>query len=526
MRRVTGKRTESWWLYALTGALATGGPVWHDLFVSRYPVRPEVFAVPLAAAAVGAIIALGSWRLGGLLGTLAFGGLLFVFTDLQFDLHQWMYAAVLLAGCIGLAQLFASHRAAIASLALGAFYGSSLVLPAAVPRTQTAAPRAARSPRSNSPLLVHIILDEQLGVGGFRAVGDTATADFLSDFYQSRGFELFEAAYSRFGYTEASIPQSLALGLPLSFNPEPTVGRIQYFRSLRNNPYFERLRDLGYEIRVYQSTFLDLCREADAAVASCDVQSGNSIAHVGFLGGRWTTRALWLSRYFLNTRSSVYARLNPEPSVWSRSVAGGGLAVLQRLTKAIAAHHEAGTAFFVHVLLPHRPVYMDAECRVNDPADNVGYDFPAHPSDSLWQAALRLYAGQVRCAHRQLANVIDAVDSLVGRDRSIVIIQGDHGSRMPAHDPAIESIVDYTAEEINLVFSTLLAVRRPGVAAAIHAEAAPVQDVLWELARSDFAGPVPTTWQHYVGKMSDSSNTGDVRRLLTPNDMMWVRRPD
>lgn len=520
MRLVGGKRTEPLWLYALAGALMVGGPMWRELYVSHYPARPEVFALTLVAAAIGTIVAAGSWLVGGLLGTAIFGGLLFLYADLQLDLERSTYTAVVLGGCLVLAFVLVYRRAAISALALGAFYLSSLVRPS--PASTAAKPEGANAARPNT-LLVHIILDEQWGVGGLRAAGDSATADFLTDFYLKRGFEIYESAYSRHLLSAASIPAVLSLGEELATRaPAPAA----YQRRMERNPYFDRLRELRYEIRVYQSTFLDFCG-GEVTVASCEVEQANSIRNFAFFEGSWVTRATTAGRFFLNTRSHVYEKLRSERTVWRRGVEGGGLAALRRLTDAIAARPNEGTAWFVHVLLPHRPVRSDAECQIlTDPSQHLGYDVPEHPSDSLWREWLRLYGGQVRCAHRALGRVIDAIDQTVGRDRSIVIVHGDHGSRLHRVAPARDALESYTLDEINSNYPTLLAVRRPEVAAAVHPEPIPLQDAIWELVRSSFTGPLPTTWQHYLWQVPDSSQTREVVRPLAPSDMLWARRPD
>jgi hypothetical protein len=522
MRIVGGKRPESLWLYAMAGALMVGGPVWRELYMAHYPARPEAFVLPLAAAAIGAIVAAGSWLAGGLLGTATFGGLLFVFADLQLDLERWTYTAAVLGGCVALALVLFYHRAAISTLALGAFYLASLVRPAIAPPPTTLDTSGAA--RSTNPLLVHIILDGQWGVGGLRAAGDSVTAPFLTDFYLKRGFELHESAYSRYAATMESIPAALSLGQTL-------VGPVQrltpYVYRVSRNPYFERLHELQYDIRVYETTFLDFCNSPDVAVASCEVQSGNSIRNIGFYEGSWMARGMTAARFFLNTRSHVYDRLNPERTDWRGSVAGGGLATLQRLTEAIAARPTEGTAYFVHVLLTHHPVEVDADCRVlNDPPGHIRYGIFEHPGDSLWREALRFYGDQIRCAHRALARVIDAIDSTVGRDHSIVIVHGDHGARMHPRAPLRDALDAYTADELNANFATLLAIRRPNVRAALHAEAVPIQDAIWELARSDFAGPLPKTWQNDLRQMPDSTNAHGLTRPLAAGDMLWARRPE
>jgi hypothetical protein len=517
MRWITARSKEPAWLYGMAGALMIGGPVWREMYLFYYPLRPEMLGLPLVGGIIGALGAVSSRLVGGLVGTLVFGALLFVFADLQFDLQRYTYTAAILATCVLVAALLVRHRAAITAMALGAFYLSSLVRPAAPLRITAGAPVP-----SSGPVLVHIILDEQWGIGGLRADGDSATADFLTAFYLDRGFEVFEGAYSRYEYTEQSVPIAFSLGQAPGFNPDkPILPGGPYWKSLRRTPYLERLRELGYDLRVYQSTFLDFCSGVDVPVADCDVQSSNSIANIGFLGGSWITRGLWAARYFLSTRSHVYAKLTPETTTWRRSGAHGGIAEMQRLASVLAAGRPTSTAYLVHVLLPHRPIQLDAECRVlTDASKYADYEYR---SDSLWRAAVFAYDGQVRCTHRMLGQVIDAVDSTAGRDNSIVIVHGDHGSRMRPRNLDREALDAYSLTELNSIFSTLLAVRRPGVAAALHQYPVPVQDAIWEFARSGFADSLSRRWQHEVRSRPDSLGKESVRPLTT-REMLWVRR--
>ena len=518
MRLVGGTPTEPAWVYGLAGALMLGGPMARELYFTHYPARPEAFLLPLFAAAVGATIAIGSRFVRGLLGSVVFGGLLFAFSDLQFDPQRWTYFALVLAGCLVLAQLLVRHRAAIAALGLGAFYLTSLGRPGIAP-VPTRLERTGPS-RPDKPLLVHIILDEQWGVGGLRAAGDTTTAAFLSDFYLTRGFELFESAYSRYLLSEESLQNAMLVGDSVI---DPMPRRAPYRYILRRNPYFRRLRELGYTIRVYQPTFMDFCSDSVAAVASCDVRSGNSIANIGYVDGSWVERGRWVARYFLHTRSHVHARLVPDRISWRRSSVGGGLDALRRLATGIAADPAGGTAWFVHVLAPHRPLQLDSECRIADLSGMVGFAVPGSPVDSLSPDALESYASQVRCTHRVLGRVIDAIDSTVGRNHSIVIVHGDHGSRLHAHDP-YRPLAAYSSAELNADFATLLAVRRPGVASTVRPEPTPFQDVMRELAESGFTGPISGSWRHYVSEAW--RRDGVVVRPLALADMPWVRQPD
>jgi hypothetical protein len=522
-RLVGGARSESDLLYAFAGALLLGGPLWRYLYVERYPLRPEwlvVVGLPALAGALGAVIAR---RLGGVLGAVAYGALVYLFVDLQFDIQDHVRAPLLLALAVFLALLLQQRRAAITCITLGALYA------AALPRlggqrlgTQIAAREIdGVAARADNPVIVHVILDEQWGVGGLRAEGDTATASFLTDFYLKRGFELYPAAYSRNHQTAEAIPSLLSLGEPL---PTPPPGKM-VDRRLASIPYFDRLRARGYTIRVYQNLYLDYCVSRATPVVSCETQSGNSVANYGYLGGSALARAELAARYFLNLHSHLYRRLRHDPEVWRRSSAGGGMVMMRHARDAIASGPRASAAYFLHPLLPHRPIDVDADCRVlDDPGRRVGYEQASHLSDSAWRATRSLIGGQIRCAHRELDAILTALDARVGRDNAIVIIHGDHGPRVYQNRPDRPGPRSLDERQLNGRFATLLAVRRPGVPARVAPEPVPVQDFLWRLARQDFRGPVAPDYRHYVrSSRGDSLPPADSIRALTPAEMIWAR---
>jgi hypothetical protein len=518
---------ESYRLYAAAGALLMGGPVWHYLYVNHYPFsQPEALLLVLGATLAGVAVALAAHRLGGWVETLGFSALLFLFIDLQFDLDKKIIAPILLACVLGLSLLLRTRRAVLTCITLGAFYLAALPRAGTgiqVVTAKSATPAAARKGPASAPVLVHVILDEEWGVGGLQAEGDSATAAFLTDFYLSRGFELYPAAYSRYNHTAKSIPAIVSLG------EIPRVGsrdsRHRNLYTLHAIPYFELLRAQGYNIRAFQSTFLEFCLAPGAPVLTCDTQPANTIINIAGLGGSWRVRTELALRYLLNMTSHLYRRMHPDAVAWRRSTPGGGLMTLRRVRDAIAAGSAVPTAYFIHVLLPHRPLELDDRCRaLADPSRRVGDDMPASFSDSTWAATIGLVGGQTRCAHQVLAEVLAALDSTVGRDNSIVIIQGDHGARVYQHRPDSTSLASWDERQLNGGFSTLLAIRRPGVPGTIHSEPVPVQDFLWRLVRQDFKGPVSTDFPHFVrASPSDSIAVVDSIRWLTRDQMPWAR---
>lgn len=523
MKFVGGVLPESSARYALAGALLLGGPVCHYLYIFRYPlVRAEAIVLPAAAALLGVLGAMVARRLGGLLSGVVFGGLVFGCLDLQFAIEEWTYTAVVALTCVVVATLLYAHRATITSVSLGAFYLASLPQSSVVPSPEL--PRTAVPHRGVAPVLLHVILDEQWGIGGLRAAGDSASADALAEFYLRHGFEVYEAAYSRFQYSMESIPEVVSLGARPVFN-SPVLSA-PYWRSMARNPYFERLQELGYAVHVYQSTFLDFCRSQSAPVATCHVESGNSIANIGRLDGPWILRALMAARFFLNVNSHVLQRLHPEPAPTRAAIAGGALSTARKLRETLETAPTPGTAIFAHLLLPHRPFLLDSTCAIHSyPQKAMENDFVPEVGESGWRETMRLGAGQILCAHRTLGALIDALDATVGREGSIVIVHGDHGGRLlrgPERDTRLSML---TAYDLNSIFPTMLAVRRPNVPAALHPEPIPVQDVVWELAARGFLGQLTTEWSHFVRKGPSGQEGLDTLRLLQVDEMIWVRPP-
>lgn len=518
MKDARGKAAEPYWVSAVAGALLLGGPIWRYLYVNHYPFgQIEAVVLPLGVALVGAALAAFGHRLGRWAKILVFGGLLFVFLDLQTDPEKWTNVFVTLGVCFVVAAVFWQRLATLTCITVGTFYIASL--PRSSSSDQASGESASAPAAPTRPALVHVVLDEQWGIGGLLAEKDTATATFLSEFYLSRGFEVFPAAYSRYDNTRESIPQLLSLGGKPRLDSVIRTNPPKY--KLSAIPYFELLRARGYRIRVYQTSYLDYCAAPNAEVVSCENQEGNSIANIGYLEGSWIARAELASRFFLNLSSYIYRRIHPDSPTWRRANAGGGLLTLRRVRDAIASGSAGGTAYFVHVLLPHRPSTVDERCGAQAeelPPREAGRGL----SDAGWRRTMERASWQIRCTHRALSDMLVAVDSTAGGTGAIVIIHGDHGSRMFQHNVESQAVAALDGRQLNGFYSTLLAVRRPSVAARLYTEPVPVQDFLWELARNGFAGQPRTDWRQFVIGPPTDKTRSDTVRFLSEGEMLWV----
>jgi len=124
--------------------------------------------------------------------------------------------------------------------------------------------------------------------------------------------------------------------------------------------------------------------------------------------------------------------------------------------------------------------------------------------------------------HRALGALLAELDRTVGPDGAIILVHGDHGTRWMDDHAGDGGLAWLRGPQLNSAFSTLLAIRRPHVPAALYTEAVPVQDFLWGLVGRDFRGPLNQHWAQYV-RHRDSRSTDTLRWLSAP-EMPWQRR--
>lgn len=515
------------WHYALAGAFMVAGPLARELYYARYPLTSmEALTLVLGLAGTGAALAVGGSRLGRYPSGVVFAALFLLFLDLQFDLRRLDVLAGVAAACLVLSLLLYRWRAAITCLALGVFYVTTLPFRSrddvTIRNSQESAGQVALRP------IVHVVLDEQLGIGGFRGVGDTLTAGFLTDFYVRRGFDVYAGAYSRFNVTLQSIAAVLSLG---EVNESELLGpHREGSRPLVSNPYFARLAGEGHLINVYQSANLDYCHTSRVEIATCVRVPPISVTNISFLRISWRQKARLVVESHLVHSSrlrSLHPRLRKlEPR---RISAARGLQLLRSATNDLVRQRNRADVFFAHVLLPHNPYELDDECVAYLERSRAPSTFKRTP-DSLRTSQQARYRAQVRCIHRVLGQFLDRVEEVFGRNQAVIIVHGDHGSRathrcepnIVCKPPAAteEQVKSYRPVDFAAEFATLLAVRGPDSKGAVHWESTPVQDFLWAFIKSGFKTVPGTPWQHYIYLNSPRNR---IAHPLRPADMPWAQ---
>ena len=466
--------------------LVLGASFANFLSYHGYPaLRLEVLYIALGLLAVSAVFA-ALHALGGNLGKAILDGfLVFLAVDLNSD--QYLLAA-------GAAAL-------VAFLRLGR--GISLLKPLAIvaavvlasSATGLSKPRAAidkrvaqGAPTSQSKAILHIILDEHGGVGGSR---DAALQQQLRAFYAARGFRLFERAYSRHFHTVNAIPDVLNFGHPGdSRNVSETL-------DIGRTSYLSGLEQAGYRLHFYQSDFADYCRYS--RFASCTAYWSPSLDFVAPLAipaGEKARLMLLKFTALSNLLQAITGGVDtlthlpltrplgiPVMAIKERAASSslGGLAALDRMA-VDAATARPGDVLFAHILAPHFPYVTRPDCSVVAPS-RWQYRRSSRPVAEREAA----YKAQVQCVLAKLDKIAAAFRASPGGKSGVIILHGDHGSRITGLDPIEPNAGKLTPADLMAGYSTLFAVSGPTIAAGEERRPFATPDLLKALAASDFA---------------------------------------
>ena len=95
-----------------------------------------------------------------------------------------------------------------------------------------------------------------------------------------------------------------------------------------------------------------------------------------------------------------------------------------------------GTMIFAHILVPHAPYILNKDCHFAGKPDfpyklgeNYGFSDRGKIVAKRTEQYQR-YFGQVKCVFNKLDELFAALDDLGKLDKTTVILQGDHGSRI------------------------------------------------------------------------------------------------
>ena len=492
---------EDWWKRALAQSVAMAllllTPFVIFVHHHRYSFsHPEVILCLFVLAGMGVLLGLvGAWS--STFSILALAGLLTLFVDIQFASPNEKFG-FLLTGLLLLVGvwLLRRHAARVIAIVMGTVLISTVLLPAASASHE----RSGSSQPKDLPLVLHVVLDEHIGLEGLpRDVASPAFVREMRSFFVDNRFLLFGRAYSEHVETRYSLSH-LVNFKPGEFDARlvgPGKGSATY--DLTRNAYFDGLAQKGYAIQVYQPDHLDFCASAGAN-ASCETYRATTLQALEGLSATPLQKASVVGGMFVD-RSYLYTNIRERYKKfqqsktwlpawdWERRRVGplSSMIVLDKVIARVAKAHR-GDFVFAHLLLPHYPYIYDAQCGTRPPEDwldrtevDAGNEGMGNSPETR-AARYAKYLDQVSCVRMKLGQLIASIPAPLQQD-AIIVIQGDHGSRITLIDPTQTgaSPPDYTDS-----YSTLFAVRSSSIEPGYDHRLLPITCLLRAFVQSDF----------------------------------------
>ncbi len=479
-------------------ALICAAPLVAFLTTNGYPLLSAEAGILLAACAAAGLVLGSAAALGMTAAALVLGAATALAIDFMYGAHFSKPALVLVPlVCLALSALLRRHYALVATSAACVFLTTTVLIPSTVARDLAQPASAGQAAGGNDgPVVLHLVLDEHIGIDGLpHELPETAAfARALAETYLQAGFRLYSGAYSEYFDTRNSLANLLNFSSEEGGWSHLERGEVRPY-VLTDSAYFRHLGKLGYRLHVYQSDHIDLCRVPGLAYASCVHYKSNSIGALQHTALGTVERAQFIFNSFIASsgylnRMRLMAR-KLAGAEWDRAVSRVGplavLPVLQQLERELRSASR-GNAYFAHLLIPHYPYVLDASCRMRAEIEQWLYNVPADasPEDAVQNSEasraeryLR-YFDQIRCQQLLVNRLFDALKDAGVWDDAIVIVHGDHGSRIIRKMPIEANAARLTPADIDDGYSTLFAVRKAGVQPGMVRGARPLQDLLGE----------------------------------------------
>lgn len=176
---------------------------------------------------------------------------------------------------------------------------------------------------------------------------------------------------------------------------------------VKHNRVARFLKEHGYKYVLFPSAWWAASKDSPLADEEFEAETGASFGDI--------VRRTELRRAVL-AATLLHLVLKPE---------GEPIPMAQHIVRSFEGLREvpadpAPTFTFVHILLPHAPYLLDAQCRplAHPIADDMQEDTPEQRAD---------YVGQVRCVDRLL---LETATALLRRSSTppVILVVGDHGS--------------------------------------------------------------------------------------------------
>jgi hypothetical protein len=470
MRSEESQVSNTRWLEHSVWIVALWASFLNLLNFGHYPLfRPEVGITLIGLTLVGALMAaihqLAKPRLSFVFAAL--------FTAVAIDLNAAMNPDMVVGLWVGLAIVFLFAERAGLKITFAAFAAVllfqllSLVASYGEPlpyNNESQNRQAGREP-SRRPPIVHLVLDSYLGLDGM-ALGPADYHDLRAEhvaFFRNRGFQFYPRAYSRHTRTIESLPALFSYG-----GDTPAVNWVSTRHAVPGElSYFRDLDSHGYSVDAVVPKFFDLC--VNQKMTFCRSWENSRLTSMleTQLGTLDRAKIFAFTMVRLSSvLSKVAAALQYRANDWlgidtrlpfdrSQLVHLASLKELDGFVDELA-DLRSGEVRFAHFLIPHSPYGLTPNCEAKPEAEWMNEHGPS--SEAKREKG---YADQVRCLQGRLGIMMDELEKTQAGRQAIVIIHGDHGSRIAPGHPFQGGPALSERQQV-MLYSTLFAIRVPG----------------------------------------------------------------
>jgi hypothetical protein len=487
-----------------------------------YPLMsPEVLLILAAMLCISTMIGLVRSVGGSRTYAISVSGLLIAGADYLFEwvTHGSIFLSlVMFAVFVALVRRFEHTTTLVVTAFLCVFVVSTLLRNGSTHESSPVSVVMDVDGRTDGPpRLIHLILDEHLGIEGIPTDSDYARElkQKIKHFYHRYGFELFGGAYSRYWQTVDSIPNLLNFSTENVIKHFVTGDRPPY--SLQQNRYFQFLDHEGYQIHVVDGNYLDFCTGSSVQLRSCTKYHWYPLDKVAKLDLPILTKTATLMATFV-ARSHGYQNMlhryeqRVRPFLLSNGVAMpvvqieslwakrrldpfsvNSMAALDELTPGIL-QLGSGHVLFAHLMLPHYPYVFREDCSprsIPESMDNMeGVSLALRTTEGK-TIRFDQYLRQVECLYVKLDELFQKMQSAGVFDDSIIIVHGDHGSRLGLHHLISREQQQLTAEDYTDGLSTLFATKVPGRPSGYDPSLHAIDELLVQTIRRAFGKDPP-----------------------------------
>ena len=397
-------------------------------------------------------------------------------------------------------------------------------------------PQLSQSPKNTEPVnenlpnIIHLYIDEHIGPEGVSTsvIGGKALANDIKKMYLNNGFQLYGNAHSNYFMSTLSSSSFFNFDSSPDFvvaNVEEinTNGKLQF--RLKNNAYFQKMEDRGYRTNIYNSDYLSYCRQSSDICQQYLIDGLNeeTLSAIPIIERSNILRTrFFMHKFFFRIAQITYssiAQLNRHyvsNTGYHPIGAMSAFSMLDKIADDVKAS-PGGNLFFAHLLYAHHPHIWDSSCTLKEVKDwTIPSDFRTGAEKQSWTTGQEMYETlqtnyyeQLGCALKMTDIFFDKLRANNSFDNSIIIIHGDHGSRISRvrsiQHPGYPKM---DAADLRNNYSTLYAIKRPGQTGSYNKSVRSIASLLADFAGIKSDEALKSDGIIYVGSAEGDRRTG------------------